>query len=247
MAAGTPTRKILIVAYLLVLHVMAFLYVRGAVEREFGQAVNPAAAATAKAIQAQTILQQLAAPASSGMYDTMRRYTSLATTPGQLMIPVAGIHKKDLQDTYTQSRSGGRVHNACDIMAPAGTPVIAAADGEIAKFFDSDQGGITIYQWRADKQQVYYYAHLQRRAAGIREGDYIQRGTVIGYVGDTGNAGARNFHLHFGISMPTAPGKYYAGTEINPYPLLMNGVEAVAAKSQSILGPLALLKGFTLV
>ena len=118
----------------------------------------------------------------------------------QLMIPVKGIKRDQLQDTFNDARSEGREHNAIDIMAPQGTPVVAAADGEIAKFFDSDRGGITIYQYSANKKLVYYYAHLQRRADQISEKQFVKRGTVIGYVGDTGNAGAGNFHLHFSIS-----------------------------------------------
>ena len=141
------------------------------------------------------------------------------------MIPVAGVKRKDLEDTYTQSRSGERVHNAIDIMAAEGTPVVAAADGEIAKFFDSRMGGITIYQWGAGRKRVYYYAHLQRRAAGIAEKSFVRRGTVIGYVGNTGNAGVGNYHLHFSIMLPASPDRHWGGTEINPYPFLKDGIE----------------------
>ncbi|HEX8247890.1 MAG TPA: M23 family metallopeptidase [Pyrinomonadaceae bacterium] len=145
---------------------------------------------------------------------------------GALMIPVAGIRREQLTDTFAASRSGGRVHDAIDIMAPAGTPVIAAADGEIAKFFDSKLGGITIYQYSADKKYVYYYAHLQKRADNLREKDFVKQGTVIGYVGDTGNSGAGNYHLHFSISIPNDPARYFEGNYINPFPLLRNGIEA---------------------
>ncbi|HEX8289014.1 MAG TPA: M23 family metallopeptidase [Pyrinomonadaceae bacterium] len=146
----------------------------------------------------------------------------------KLMIPVIGIKREDLQDTYTQSRSGGRVHNAIDIMAPAGAPVVAAADGEIAKFFDSQLGGITIYQWSADKKFVYYYAHLQRRADNLQEKSFVKKGQIIGYVGDTGNSGAGNYHLHFSIIVPTTPNRHWDGTNVNPYPILKEGIEAPA-------------------
>lgn len=145
---------------------------------------------------------------------------------GKLMIPVVGIKPENLQDTYTASRSGGRVHNAIDIMAPGGTPVVAAGDGEIVKFFDSDLGGITIYQLSADKKYIYYYAHLQRRADNLKEKDFVRQGTVIGYVGDTGNSGAGNYHLHFTITVPKDPKRYWDGTDINPYPYLKEGIEA---------------------
>lgn len=149
-----------------------------------------------------------------------------ANSAGKLMIPVIGVKPEDLQDTYSQSRSGGRVHNAIDIMAPGGTPVVAAGDGEIVKFFDSKLGGITIYQLSADKKYIYYYAHLQRRADNLQEKTFVKQGTVIGYVGDTGNSGAGNYHLHFTITVPNDPNRYWDGTDINPYPLLKEGVEA---------------------
>lgn len=144
----------------------------------------------------------------------------------QLLIPVKGVKRDQLQDTYNDARSAGRVHNAIDIMAAQGTPVLAAADGEIAKFFDSDLGGITIYQYSADKKLVYYYAHLQRRSDQIQEKQFVKRGTVIGYVGDTGNAGAGNFHLHFSISELEKPERYWDGKNINPFPILKNGIES---------------------
>lgn len=143
-----------------------------------------------------------------------------------LMIPVAGIKREQLQDTFSAARSEGRVHNAIDIMAALGTPVVAAADGEIVKFFDSERGGITIYQFSADRKYVYYYAHLQKRADNLKEKDFVTRGTVIGYVGDTGNSGAGNYHLHFTITLAADAERYWEGTDINPYPLLKNAVES---------------------
>ncbi len=143
-----------------------------------------------------------------------------------LMIPVVGIKREELQDTYNDTRSEGRVHNAIDIIAPGGTPVAAASDGEIAKFFDSERGGITIYQFSPDKHFVYYYAHLQKRSENLQEHDFVKQGTIIGYVGDTGDAGEGNYHLHFEIMIPDNPKSYWKGTDINPYPLLKNGIES---------------------
>jgi len=147
-------------------------------------------------------------------------------SPSALMIPVVGIKREQIQDTFNDSRSAGRVHNAIDIMAPLGTPVVAVADGEIAKFLDSERGGITIYQYSADRRYVYYYAHLQKRADNLKEKDFVKRGTVIGYVGDTGNSGAGNYHLHFTITTITDGQSYWEGTEINPYSLLKQGIES---------------------
>lgn len=139
---------------------------------------------------------------------------------GKLAIPVKGVTPAQLSDTFADSRSETRTHDAIDIPAPAGTPVIAAADGEILRFYDSQMGGITIYQISADRKYFFYYAHLQSRAAGISEKQYVTKGTTIGYVGDTGNAGAGNFHLHFSISVVVDPNRFWEGISINPYPIL---------------------------
>ena len=146
---------------------------------------------------------------------------NLPAPPQQLMIPVAGVKREQLIDTFAAARSNGRVHDAIDIMAPGGTAVLAAADGEIVKFHDSVAGGITIYQLSADRRYVYYYAHLQSRAANIKEGDQVTQSTTIGFVGDTGNAGPGNYHLHFAIAAIDDPKNFWHGTYINPYPILM--------------------------
>ena len=150
----------------------------------------------------------------------------VSTLNQTLMIPVVGIKREELQDTYNDARSEGRVHDAIDIIAPGGTPVTAVSDGEIARFFDSERGGITIYQFSSDKHFVYYYAHLQKRAENLQEHDFVKQGTIIGYVGDTGNAGEGNYHLHFEIMIPDNTDNYWKGTDVNPYPLLKNGIES---------------------
>jgi len=137
-----------------------------------------------------------------------------------LVIPVMGVRPDQLIDTFADARSEGRAHDAIDIAAAAGTPVLAVSDGEIIKLFQSERGGTTIYQLSPDKKLVFYYAHIQRYADGIYEGKYVRQGEVIGYVGDTGNAGAGNYHLHFSIAALTDPKRYWEGTNINPYPLL---------------------------
>jgi len=144
----------------------------------------------------------------------------------QLLIPVKGIRREQLQDTFSAARTNGRVHDAIDIMAPGGAPVLAAADGEIIKFFDSAAGGITIYELTADKKYILYYAHLQSRQPGLSEHDQVKRGQVIAYVGDTGNAGPGNFHLHFAIAEAIDPKRWWSGPYINPYPILKNGIES---------------------
>jgi murein DD-endopeptidase MepM/ murein hydrolase activator NlpD len=110
----------------------------------------------------------------------------------ELIIPVADVRPDQLLDTFDDARSEGRVHDAIDIPAPAGTPVLAATAGKILKLFQSERGGTTIYQLSADEKTVYYYAHLQRYADGLAEGNVVRQGDVIAYVGDTGNAGVGN-------------------------------------------------------
>jgi len=138
----------------------------------------------------------------------------------KLIIPVAGVQPNQLHDTFTDARSEGRVHDAIDIPAPLGTPVLAAADGEIIRLFQSERGGTTIYQLSTDKKLIFYYAHLQRYADEVYPGKFARQGETIAYVGDTGNAGAGNYHLHFSISIIANPNRYWEGTNINPYPLL---------------------------
>jgi hypothetical protein len=136
-----------------------------------------------------------------------------------IRIPVAGVNAKQLTDTFTQARSGGRSHDAIDILAPRGTAVLAAVDGTIRKLFLSRAGGITIYEFDAPQRRVYYYAHLDRYA-DVREGMPVRRGQVIGYVGTTGNAPASMPHLHFAIEDLPATKEWWKGSAINPYPLL---------------------------
>lgn len=146
----------------------------------------------------------------------------------RLAIPVSGLGPEDLSDTYTDARSEGRVHNAIDIMAPLGTPVVAATDGTIVKLFSSEKGGITIYQRGIDGRAIYYYAHLDRYAGTLAEGARVKRGEVIGYVGNTGNAGPENYHLHFAIWIPADTAHYWDGISINPYPILRRSPSAAS-------------------
>ena len=149
-----------------------------------------------------------------------RRPDAFVAPGASLAIPVRGIRPEQLRDTYAAARSGGRSHNAIDIMAPAGTPVLAAEDGTILKLRTGGIGGITVYQLGTDGRTLYYYAHLQRYAAGLREGTPVWKGQVIAYVGDTGNAGAGNYHLHFSVSHLADPARWWEGVNVNPYPML---------------------------
>ena len=140
--------------------------------------------------------------------------------PSGLAIPVEGVRPEDLVNTFDDARGQGRDHDAIDILAPRGTPVLAATDGRILRLFTSDKGGLTVYQLGADERTVYYYAHLDRYARGLAAEQAVRRGQVIGYVGDTGNAAPGNYHLHFAIWTVTDPAQFWDGAVVNPYPLL---------------------------
>src|SRR5215210_2221729 len=140
--------------------------------------------------------------------------------PSGLAIPVVGIKAAQLADTYDQARGQGRRHDAIDIMAAEGTPVIAAGDGTIAKLFNSVRGGLTVYERSADQQWTYYYAHLSAYALGLAEGQQVKRGQVIARVGHSGDASAAGPHLHFTVNRMAPGEKWWHGTPINPYPLL---------------------------
>lgn len=137
-----------------------------------------------------------------------------------IALPVSGISAADLSDTFEQARGGGRRHNAIDILAPRGTPVVAAVDGTIRKLFTSKAGGLTIYQFDNAGEVVYYYAHLDRYRDGLADGMAVKRGEVIGYVGVTGNAG-NTPHLHFSIEKLPPTKEWWKGAAVNPYPILM--------------------------
>ncbi len=148
----------------------------------------------------------------------------LPAASGRLIIPVQGVRPQDLTDTYAQARGSGRRHDAIDIPAPRGTPVLAAAPGVVLKRFHSERGGTALYHLSLDRQTVYYYAHLDRYAEGLTEGTALRQGEVLGYVGDSGNAGQGNCHLHFEITTTADPARYWGGTPQNPYPLLREGI-----------------------
>ncbi len=140
--------------------------------------------------------------------------------PSGLLIPVAGIRASDLVDTFMQARGEGRRHDAIDILAPRGTPVVAAAPGRILRLFTSERGGLTIYQLGADGRTVYYYAHLDAYAPGLAQDQQVMQGQTLGTVGDSGNAVPGNTHLHFAIWTTEDPKSFWDGEPVNPYPLL---------------------------
>jgi murein DD-endopeptidase MepM/ murein hydrolase activator NlpD len=142
-----------------------------------------------------------------------------------LGLPLANLKASDIQDTFAQARSGGeRRHEATDIMAPRGTPVLAVDTGIIVKLFTSKPGGLTVYQFDPAQKYAYYYAHLDGYAEGLREGMLVKKGDRIGYVGTTGNADPNGPHLHFAIFELGPEKHWWEGKPINPYPILLEAV-----------------------
>jgi peptidoglycan LD-endopeptidase LytH len=137
-----------------------------------------------------------------------------------LLIPVEGVKREQLVRTFTQQRSGGRTHEAIDILAPMNTPVMAAEAGTVARLFFSKAGGITIYQFDPSERFCYYYAHLSRYADGLREGQHVNKGQVIGFVGVSGNAPKTTPHLHFAIFRLTDAKRWWEGSPLDPFDVL---------------------------
>lgn len=135
----------------------------------------------------------------------------------QLMVPVEGVAVRSLPDNYTSGRANGRIHGALDILAPRATPVLAAADHVIGRLFEGPIGGIVIYAYDDDEQFVYYYAHLERYRRGLTVGDRVAKGSVIGYVGTTGNAPLNTPHLHFQVMKRGRGRVWWDGPPINPH------------------------------
>jgi murein DD-endopeptidase MepM/ murein hydrolase activator NlpD len=140
----------------------------------------------------------------------------------RLIIPVQGVDARDLRGDFNEMRGGHR-HEAIDIMAARGTPVLAAGDGTVAKLFLSKPGGLTVYQFDESETYCYYYAHLDRYTAGLKEGARLRKGEVLGYVGSTGNASPDAPHLHFAIFKLGPERRWWEGTAIDPYGLLGGG------------------------
>lgn len=136
----------------------------------------------------------------------------------RLGFPVSGFDRHQLRDNFAEMR-GSRVHEAVDLLAPRGTPVLAVDDGPVVKLFNSKAGGLTVYQFDRDGRYCYYYAHLDRYADGLREGQSLARGQTLGFVGTTGNAPSNVPHLHFTIFKLGPEKRWWEGVAINPFPL----------------------------
>jgi murein DD-endopeptidase MepM/ murein hydrolase activator NlpD len=133
-----------------------------------------------------------------------------------LLFPVAGVNPETVKGSWEQLR-GNSYHHAVDIAAPRNTQILAAGDGKIARLWLSKYGGNTIYEIDPSGKYSYYYAHLDHYAPGIKEGDQVKRGDVIGFVGTSGDAPPDSPHLHFSFSLLKTPDVWWPGGSIDPY------------------------------
>ncbi|QQV76175.1 M23 family metallopeptidase [Sphingomonas aliaeris] len=162
------------------------------------------------------------APASVSVSAPEARPVADAGRAGPLAMPVAGLPREAVRESWGDPRENGlREHHGTDIPAPLGTPVVAAAPGVVEKLWNSAAGGTTVYVRSPKKDWIYYYAHLSGYAPGLRERQVVKTGDPIGFVGDTGNAGAGNYHLHFGLTRTTPDQHWYEGRDVDPYPYLV--------------------------
>lgn len=135
-------------------------------------------------------------------------------------MPVAGVAASALHDTYDEIRGGTRPHEALDILAARGAPVLSAASGRVLKLFSSKPGGLMVYAADSSERFILMYAHLDAYAPGLAEGQTLQRGQQIGVVGTTGNGPAATPHLHFAIARSADVKQWWKGSPVNPFPLL---------------------------
>lgn len=163
------------------------------------------------------------AAAPSRTVDERLAEPKIAATAGsiphaRLSVPIDGANVESWKGAFDERRGGGtRGHEAVDILSPRNTPVHAVANGTIAKIFESKAGGHTVYQFDARGRLCYYYAHLERYADGLHEGQTVNQGDVIGYVGTSGNAPPNTPHLHFAVFQLDDEKRWWKGTPLDPY------------------------------
>jgi murein DD-endopeptidase MepM/ murein hydrolase activator NlpD len=172
------------------------------------------------ALVSQPAGRAAAAPIARASLDQPRSFDIIELESRHLDLPVTGVGRSQLVPSFDDKR-GDHPHEALDIMAPRGTPVVAVEDATVAKLFTSKAGGLTIYLFDPGEQYAYYYAHLDRYADGLDEGDRVERGEIVGYVGSTGNADPAHPHLHFSIFRLGPERHWWEGVAIDPYPIFM--------------------------
>lgn len=156
--------------------------------------------------------------AGGALADTVVFYARIARLYSQnphskIKMPVADVTRREVADTWGAPRSGSRTHEGQDIFAPKGTKVLSATNGYIYKIGENNLGGQTV-SVISSGGRIYYYAHLDSYAPGIKVGDPVTTRSLLGFVGTTGNAQGTPPHLHFGVYT------FGYGNAINPLPLI---------------------------
>lgn len=143
-----------------------------------------------------------------------------AGAPPVYFMPVDGVKVADVPPTFGDPRGSDRMHQGIDIVAPRGTPVRSAAGGVVWRTSDSIRGGISVTVIGDDGVR-YFYTHLDSIADGIERDVRVGTDTVLGYVGNTGNAVATAPHLHFEVGLPIE-GERYRWRPIDPLLYLLD-------------------------
>ncbi|MGV3623795.1 MAG: M23 family metallopeptidase [Archangium sp.] len=138
-----------------------------------------------------------------------------AKTVKKVSMPVRGMSPRQATDTWNTPRPNRRRHEGIDLFATRGTPVVSATGGEVWRVGTDSLGGrvVTVL---GDGPALYYYAHLDDWAPGLRVGQRVKPGQVLGIVGNTGNARTTPPHLHFGVYRVG----WWRSSPVNPAPLL---------------------------
>jgi murein DD-endopeptidase MepM/ murein hydrolase activator NlpD len=171
---------------------------------------------TARSARATATVCAAVVLAACGLF---RRDAHEALRARRLMVPVAGVAPGDVPDTFDAARGWWRRHAAIDIRAPRGTAVVSADEGVVLAVRQNRRGGLTVYATDPERRFVYYYAHLDRYRSGLCAGTRLERGTVLGDVGTTGNADGGAPHLHFQVTEYPADGRWWDGRPLDPRPV----------------------------
>lgn len=173
---------------------------------------------------------QAGAPAAEPRAESSLEVDLAHLAARDLAVPVAGVPRSRLRDSFGDARDGGaRTHRAIDILAPRGTPVLAADDGIVLRLSSNTLGGITVYATDMEERFLYYYAHLDGYRPGLAQGSLLAKGDTIGYVGTTGNSPKDVPHLHFQVMRMPRDRRGWDGEPINPYPVLSRGAGTAGA------------------
>lgn len=169
-------------------------------------------------VLASVIFLLVVTGAGGALADTVVFYARIAKLYTQephsrIKMPVDDVNKREIADTWQAPRSGGRMHEGQDIFAPKGTKILSATNGYVYKIGENNLGGQTV-SVISSGGRIYYYAHLDEYAPGLKVGDPVTTRTVLGFVGTTGNAQGTPPHLHFGVYT------FGFGNAINPLPMI---------------------------